>query len=63
VVEWRDGPPMCRVGEVIQRRCDGMGWRWGQHGGALLLVLMVDLDDLGTPIFDYSSGGPPFIKT
>jgi hypothetical protein len=50
-----DGPPMCRVGEVIQRRRDGMGGRWGQHGGALLLLLMVDLGDLGTPRFYYSN--------
>ena len=55
MVEWRDGPPMCRVGEVTQRRHDGMGGRWGQHGGALLLLLMVDLGDLGTPRFDYSN--------
>jgi hypothetical protein len=46
---------MCRVGEVTLRRHDGMGGRWGQHGGALLLLLMVDLGDLGTLRFDYSN--------
>jgi hypothetical protein len=48
-------PPMCRVGEVTQRRRDEMGGRWGHHGGDLLLLLMVDLGDLGTPRFDYSN--------
>ena len=39
---------------MTQRRRDGMGGRWGQHGGAILLLLMVDFGDLGTPRFDYS---------
>jgi hypothetical protein len=55
VAEWSDGPPMCRVGEVTQRRPNIMGGRCGHHGGALLLLLMVDLGDFRQPIFDYSN--------
>jgi hypothetical protein len=55
VAEWRDGPPMCRVVEVTQRQPNGMGGRCGQHGGVLLLLLMVDLGDMRKPRFDYSN--------
>ena len=55
VAEWSDGQPICTVGEVTQWRPNIMGGRCEKHGGALLLLLMVDLGEFRKPRFDYSN--------